>query len=107
MSSGLTIELMRCQACHTRYLPTDGPCPRCGSSDGVAFSAPAVGKVLAATELQYPAAGWKAPHPLVLVELSDAVRVLAIVEGPLPSNGALVEVQRHEDVYRARPEPTA
>jgi uncharacterized OB-fold protein len=107
MSSGLSMELMRCQACHTRYLPTDGPCPKCGSSDGVAFSASAVGKVLAATELHYPAAGWQAPHRLALVEMTDAVRVLAIVDGPLPANGVLVEVQRDGDVYRARPEPTA
>ena len=107
MSAGLSLELMRCQACHTRFLPSDGPCPRCGSSHCDAISASAVGKVLASTELQYPAAGWHAPHRLALVELTDGVRVLAIVDGPLPLAGALVEVQRDHDVYRARPEPTA
>jgi len=106
MSSGVSVELVRCQACHLRFLPRDGPCPKCGSSDCIAFSASAVGKVLAATELHYPATGWSAPHRLALVELTDAVRVLAIVEGPLPATGALVEVQRDHDVYRARPEPT-
>ena len=106
MSPAISIELMRCNACHTRFLPSDGPCPKCGSSDCVAISSSAVGKILAATELHYPASGWTAPHRLALVELPDAVRVLAIVDGPLPANGALVEVQRDQDVYRARPEPT-
>lgn len=106
MNSGTTVELSRCEACHTRFLPSDGPCPRCGSSDCVTFSASAVGRVLAATELHYPASGWHSPHRLALVELADAVRVLAIVDGPLPTTGALVEVQRDQDVYRARPEPT-
>ena len=106
MSSGPSLELMRCQACHTRFLPSDDPCPKCGSSDCRAFFTSAVGKVLAATELHYPAAGWQPPHRLALVELSDAVRVLAIVEGSLPSAGVLVEVHRDHDVYRARPEPT-
>ena len=107
MSSGATIELVRCDACHTRFLPTDGPCPKCGSRQCVPYSTSAVGKVLVATELQYPSTGWTAPHPLVLVELADGVRVLAISEGLLPAAGALVEVRRDRDVYRARPEPSA
>jgi hypothetical protein len=40
-----------------------------------------------------------------LVEVADAVRVLAIVEGGLPLPGDLVEVRRDGDVYRARAEP--
>jgi len=100
------LELVRCNACHHRFLPTDGPCPKCGSVDCTTYSAPPVGKVLAATELHYPAAGFHAPHPLLLVEVSDAVRVLAIADGSLPAPGALVEVRSEGDVYRARPEPT-
>ena len=107
MSAAPALELARCQACHTRFLPSDGPCPKCGSHDCVAYSTSPVGKVLAATELLYPATGWTAPHRLVLVELTDAVRLLAIGEGPLPVPGALVEVIRDHDVYRARPEPSA
>jgi len=106
MSAAPALELARCEACHSRFLPSDGPCPRCGSRDCVPYSASPVGKVLAATELQYPASGWTAPHRLVLVELTDAMRVLAIGEGPLPSPGALVEVRRDHDVYRARAEPS-
>ena len=101
-----TIELGRCEACHSRFLPGDGACPRCGSTDTVAFAATAVGKVLVATELMYPASGWTAPHRLALVELPDAVRLLAIVDGPAPAPGALVEVTQDGDVYRARPEPS-
>ena len=106
MSAAPNLDLARCEACHSRFLPSDGPCPRCGSLRCVPYSASPVGKVLAATELQYPAAGWTAPHRLVLVELTDAVRVLAIGEGPLPAPGTLVEVSRDNDVYRARREPS-
>ena len=99
------LELSRCQSCQTRFLPSDGPCPRCGSSDCTMYPTSAVGKVLAATELHYPASGWHAPHRLALIELADAVRVIAIVEGSLPVTGALVEVRHDGAVYRARPEP--
>ena len=100
------IDLERCEACHARFLPGDGPCPKCGSTDCVPYTASAVGRVLVSTELMYPAAGWTSPHPLAVVELSDAVRVLAVVEGAPPAPGVLVEVERDGDIYRARPEPT-
>jgi len=99
------LELSRCSSCHTRFLPTDGPCPKCGSRDCVTFTAAPVGKVLAATELHYPASGWQAPHRLALVEVADGVRLLAVVEGHLPVAGTLVEVQREGELYRAHPEP--
>ena len=100
-----TIELARCGACHSRFLPTTGPCPRCGSTDCHLYLAPALGKVLAATELVHPAAGWETPHLLAFVELPDAVRLLAIIEGSLPTVGALVAVRRDGEIYRARTEP--
>lgn len=106
MTRGTTLELSRCHACQARFLPSDGPCPRCASADCDTYSASAVGHVLAGTELHYPAPGWPAPHRLVLVELADAVRVLAVIDGTLPVPGALVEVQRDGEVYRARAEPT-
>lgn len=106
MIPGATLELTQCHSCHARFLPTDGPCPKCGSPDCSPYSTSAVGRVLAATELHYPSSGWHAPHRLALVEVADAVRVLAIVEGVLPVPGALVEVRRDGDVHRARPEPT-
>jgi len=104
--AGATLELSRCRGCQARFLPTDGPCPKCGSPDCVRYSTSAVGRVLAATELHYPASGWHAPHRLALVEVADAVRVLTVVDGTLPSHGALVEVRPDGAVYRARPEPT-
>lgn len=106
MNAGTTIELGRCSSCHARFLPGDGPCPRCGSADCTAFGASALGKVLASTELHYPASGWHSPHRLALVEVADSVRLLAIVEGTLPSPGALVEVRAEGAVYRARSEPS-
>lgn len=100
-----TIELSRCEACSARFLPTDGSCPRCGSTDVRPYSSPVLGTVLAATELIYPAEGWHAPHRLALVELSESVRLFAILDGPLPATGDLVSVRRENSVYRASTEP--
>ena len=100
-----TIELARCSSCQGRFLPSDGPCPHCGSTSRETYSAPALGKVLAATELIHPASGWEAPHRLVLVELPESVRVLAIAEGSLPAVGAVVVIRQDGEVYRARGEP--
>jgi uncharacterized OB-fold protein len=101
-----TIELSCCRLCAARFLPSDGPCPRCGSTESQLYLSPALGRVLAATELVHPAAGWESPHRLALVELPEAVRLLAIVDGPLPSVNAVVAVRRDGEVYRARGEPT-
>jgi hypothetical protein len=66
--------------------------------------------VLAATELTSPAAGWPTPHRIALVELAQAVRLLALVDGPMPVHGDLVAVVRDGDLYRvsaASSEPPA
>jgi uncharacterized OB-fold protein len=97
-----TIELRRCDACQSRFLPTDGACPRCGSTAVRPYSAPAVGTVLAATELTAPAPGWTSPHRLALVELAESVRLLAVVDDALPAAGDAVTVRKEKDVYRAR-----
>lgn len=97
-----TIELARCGACRAQFLPTDGPCPRCGSTDAHLYTASARGTVLAATELVHPAAGWESPHLLAFVELPGPVRLLAIVDGELPALGATVAIRREGELYRAR-----
>jgi uncharacterized OB-fold protein len=97
-----TLVVSRCSACHNRFLPWPGPCPRCGSVEVYPESVPALGAVLAATELHATTARWKAPHRLVLVELNQSVRVLCTTEGPLPTFGAKVEVQREGEIYRCR-----
>jgi len=103
-----TLEFSRCEACRSRFLPTDGgACPRCGSTEVAPYRAPALGTVLAATELAYPSEGWQAPHRLALVEMPESVRLIAIVDGPLPSARALVSVRRDGAVYRASTEPAA
>ena len=99
------LELSRCATCRTRFLPTDGACPRCGSTDVEGYSSPALGAVLAATELTSPAEGWTSPHRLALVELPESVRLIAIVEGPLPAPGTVVSVRKDAGVYRAQSEP--
>ena len=100
-----TIELSRCEGCSARFLPTDASCPRCGSTDVRPYSSPVLGTVLAATEVTSPAEGWHAPHRLALVEMPESVRLLAIVDGPLPAVGDLVSVRRENEVYRASTEP--
>ena len=100
-----TLEFSRCEACGVRFLPTVGSCPRCGSTDVRPYSASALGTVLAATELTAPAEGWPSPHRLALVEMPDAVRLIAIVDGPLPAARTIVSVRRDAGVYRARNEP--
>jgi uncharacterized OB-fold protein len=99
------LELSRCGTCKARFLPTDGGCPRCGSADVHPYPSPALGTVLAATELTSPAEGWPAPHRLALVEMPESVRVLAIVDAPPPVAGTIVSVRRDGEVYRARTEP--
>ncbi len=105
--SDVPIELSRCEGCRTRFLPTDGPCPRCGSSDVRSYPSPSLGTVLASTEMTNPPAGWAAPHRLALVELPESVRLIAIVEGPLPAPGTVVAVRLDGPVYRAVSEPVA
>jgi len=100
-----SIELSRCDSCEARFLPTEGSCPRCGSTSVRSYTAPSLGTVLAATEMTSPAEGWHAPHRLALVELAESVRLFAIVEGPLPSAGTVVAVRKDGEVYRARTEP--
>ncbi len=105
-ADGEALELSRCAGCGARFLPTDGSCPRCGSTDVHPYRAPSLGTVLAATEMTSPAEGWHAPHRLALVELAESVRLFAIVDGELPTAGDVVAVRREGEVYRARTEPS-
>ena len=92
--------IARCDSCHSRFLPRPGPCPRCGSSATLPYSVPATGIVLAAVELMNPSTGWPAPHRLVLVELEESVRVLALGGSVLPPIGEAVDVERDGERYR-------
>jgi uncharacterized OB-fold protein len=97
-----TLVLSRCTVCGTRSVPIDGPCPKCGSVRTEPYPVPDTGRVVAATELANPAPGWTAPHRLVLLEVADGVRLLAVTEGALPAVGETVSVQLDGDVYRLR-----
>ncbi len=88
-----TIELARCTTCHHRFVPADGVCPRCASPSVEPYAVPALGTVLAATEVAYPSAGWPSPHRLVLVELPESVRLLATAGDPLPAPGSVVALR--------------
>ena len=105
----MTIAFTRCGSCRAMYLPTSGPCPRCGAHAESVEPCPALGVVLAATELSAPPEGFPSPHRLALVELSESARLLAVVDGPLPVPGDAVEVLPEGDhfVARGRPYPAA
>lgn len=96
------LGLSRCEACHTRFLPTDSPCPKCGSVRIHPYPVPDLGRAVAVTELSAPAPGWPAPHRLVLAEVADGVRVLAVVDGPLPAAGDSLHIRLEGETYRAR-----
>ena len=98
--TGPPLLVSRCMSCTLRYLPRAGPCPKCGSLETAPLSVPPRGTVLAATELSSPSAGWPTPHRIALLELAESVRVLAIVDGPLPSVGTVATVVRDGDAYR-------
>ncbi len=87
------IEVRICPRC-PRVLPLESPrCPACGGP--LAWETrTGQGRVLAATELSVPAAGWDAPHRLVVVELDEGGRVLALSPRELPASGRPGRVER-------------
>ena len=101
-----TILLHRCVSCQGLYVPGNGPCPRCGMRESLSVEVPALGSVVAATELASPASGWKAPHRIALVELSESVRLFGIVDGPLPVIGDTVGIRKDGEVYRLSASPS-
>ena len=103
MNAPAQLLVAACASCHSRFLPRSGPCPRCGSREVAPYAVPAQGVVLAAVELQNPSAGWTVPHRLVLVELAESVRLLALAPDVLPTIGAWVGVERDGDRYRIAP----
>lgn len=100
MSEPSGIAIVRCESCHSRFLPRSGPCPHCGASALTNVTVPPRGVVLAAVELLAPAAGWPAPHRIVMVELAEDVRLLAVCPGPLPSIGDSVVVAAEGTRFR-------
>ncbi len=96
---GLT--LAKCPNCHARFVPADGPCPRCANPTPETYLASPNGTVLAATTLEVPPPGWEKPHLLALVELEDGVRLLVVATPPLPEIGRTVRVSAAGAIYRA------
>ena len=99
------LRLAKCLACHARFVPTDGPCPRCASSSTESYLTGGIGTVLAATALEVPPPGWERPHQLALVEVEDGVRLLAIAPAPLPVVGQRVVVVADGPRYRLAEAP--
>ncbi|MGI0053345.1 MAG: Zn-ribbon domain-containing OB-fold protein [Thermoplasmata archaeon] len=97
------IRVQRCGACHSRFLPRAGLCPRCGSGAVTAEVIAPLGRVIAATELTAPAAGWSAPHRIALVEIGSGVRLLAVALDRRPTSGEEVVVRRAGDHFEITP----
>ncbi len=87
------MEVLVCPRCPRVLFPGASCCPACG---GVLRSETrtGAGRVVAATELTVPAAGWANPHRLVVVELEGGGRVLALSPGGLPGAGTSGRVER-------------
>ena len=101
MTTAPSLNLTRCSDCHGLYLPRPGTCPRCGSHAIQAASGSPHGRLVAGVVVEYPPVGFAAPHRLALVELPDAVSVLAGVDGELPPPGSPVTVRLRGDRYVA------
>lgn len=101
------LRLGKCSTCHARFVPVDGPCPKCGSTATESYESSGLGTVLGSTSLEVPPPGWESPHPLALVEVEDGVRLLVIPDPPLPAVGTVVEVFADGPLYRARASPIA
>lgn len=100
--SAKPLELARCTSCGALYVPGESRCPRCAGSDAERASSEPLARVLAAVELLAPSAGWSAPHPLLLVELENGVRLLATTgEARRPVEGSVVVLTRDGEIYRA------
>lgn len=99
------LAVNRCGQCHARFLSRPGRCPRCGSRDVTEGRIPARATVIAATELTSPPEGFPAPHPILLLEGEEGVRLLATIRGPLPAIGTIVAIEREGETYYAQPEP--
>ena len=87
------IEVRVCPRCPRVLLPESPCCPACGGPLRLETRTGA-GRVLAATELSVPAAGWANPHRLVVVELEGGGRFLALSPGGLPGLGRPGRVER-------------
>ncbi len=105
MSGPPSLEVSRCADCHSLIAPRPGPCPRCGGPTLASERVPAVGRVLVAVQLERPPPGFPAPHRLVLVELIESLRILAVAPDSLPPVGSSVLVERQGERYVARPAP--
>jgi uncharacterized OB-fold protein len=106
MSDGAgVLAVNRCVQCHARFLSRPGRCPKCGSREVTQDEIPARATVIAATELTSPPEGVPAPHPLLLLEGEEGVRLLATIRGQLPAIGTVVSIVREGEVYFATPEP--
>lgn len=103
MTGPAPLLVSACANCHTRFLPRAGPCPKCGARSVSPHPIAPEGAVLAAVELENPAAGWPAPHRLVLLEMAEGVRLLAVAAAPLPGLGDRVRVVRDGEIYRIAP----
>ena len=100
MGAGSELEVLRCRSCHRTFTPPRPCCPGCGNRTLEPGRLPNEGIVIAATELAVAPLGWKTPHPLLLIELAEGLRVLAVGPRPIPEIGGSVRVAKDAEGYR-------
>lgn len=74
--------VQRCGGCGVLRHPPAPMCPKCNSFDSTAQALSGKGRVYSFTIHHYPLIKpYKTPHPIVLVDMAEGVRVLAAFEG--------------------------
>jgi len=90
------MEVLVCPSCARVLPPGARCCPACGGPLR-AEARTGAGRVLAATELTAPAAGWTSPHRMVVFELDGGGEVLALSPDGSPAPGTRGRVERGPD----------
>lgn len=97
MAASGTLQIQRCSTCAAAVQPPRYFCPECGSADMVIGPSSGVGVVVSWTTVSASAeALWQAqvPYDVLVVELSDGPRVVALAHGfdETPKCGTAVTV---------------
>jgi uncharacterized OB-fold protein len=89
-----SLELQRCASCASSVFPPRVLCPVCSSQDLEWHRSEGVGTVYSASTLQPRDA---APYTVLLVDLDDGARVMAVTPGTSPGIGARIRVSVERD----------
>ncbi|WP_175425616.1 Zn-ribbon domain-containing OB-fold protein [Trinickia violacea] len=88
--------VQKCCRCGTMRNPPGPACPACRSLEWAAFELRGTGTIFSYTVHHHPKLpNFEVPHPVVLVEMDEGIRVFAAMDGGVepPQIGARVQVE--------------